>query len=151
MPQKTDNRTNGGRFEQELARKLADAGFWVHVLQQNKAGQPADIIVASRDYHTLIDAKVISTAEGFPLRRVEENQRYAMKRFAERTGQMCWFAVRLPDGEIHMLSSRFVFDMIRHKFSSIEEEFIRKYTLGINEWLKKYNGRNTLQDEDNDF
>lgn len=150
MPQKTDNRSVGGRFEQELAQKLAGAGFWVHVLQQNKSGQPADIIAAKGNYFTLIDAKLRSVKGGFPLRRVEENQRYAMKRFAERTGQICWFAVRLPDGEIHMLSSLFVFDMIRHKFSSIEEEFIRKYTLGINEWLKKYNGRNTLQDEDND-
>ena len=49
MKNKTDNRSVGGRFEQELARKLADAGFWVHVLQQNKAGQPADIIVAFDD------------------------------------------------------------------------------------------------------
>ena len=41
---KTDNRSNGGRFEQRLSKILSKAGFWVHVMQQNKAGQPADIV-----------------------------------------------------------------------------------------------------------
>ena len=81
MPEKNDNRTIGGRFEQEFAEMLGNAGFWAHVLQQNKAGQPADIIASKGSYTTLIDAKVVSGNKGFPLYRVEDNQRTAMTLF----------------------------------------------------------------------
>ena len=53
----TDNRTTGNRFEQELSDILAEHGFWVHVMQQNKAGQPADIVAMRGRFHTLIDCK----------------------------------------------------------------------------------------------
>ena len=39
-----NNKTSGNRFEQDFANLLAEHGFWAHVMQQNKAGQPADII-----------------------------------------------------------------------------------------------------------
>ena len=101
----TSNKSIGNQFEQDLARLLADAGFWVHVLQQNKAGQPADLIVAKGRYATLIDCKVISTEKGFPLSRVEENQKLSMASFCKRTGTPCWFAFRLPDGDIQFMSA----------------------------------------------
>lgn len=87
---------------------LANAGFWVHVVQQNKAGQPADLIVAKGRYTTLIDCKVISTDAGFPLSRVEENQKLSMASFYKHTGTPCWFAFRLPDGDIRFLSTESV-------------------------------------------
>lgn len=106
--QKTDNRTIGGQFEQVLANKLFEAGFWCHVMQQNKSGQPADLVAAKGKYHTLIDAKVISENElktkGFPFSRIEENQRSAMLMFAMRCGEDCWFAIQLPDENIYMHS-----------------------------------------------
>ena len=87
--QKTDNRSNGGRFEQEMSALLADHGFWVHVLQQNKAGQPADIIAIRGRFHTLIDCKVISDDKGFSFDRVEENQKYAMRMFHRKCCDPC--------------------------------------------------------------
>ena len=83
---KTDNRTIGGKFEQDLSHILAENGFWVHVMQQNKAGQPADLIAVKGRYHTLIDCKVISDENGFPFERVEENQKYAMYWWMRRLG-----------------------------------------------------------------
>lgn len=103
MP-KTDNRSSGSRFEQELSHMLSENGFWVHVLQQNKAGQPADIIAVKGKYHTLIDCKVISDDKGFPFDRVEENQKYAMRMFQRKCGELCYFALKLPDDSIHMIS-----------------------------------------------
>ena len=39
------NKKLGNKFENEFADILADEfGFWVHLLNQNKSGQPADII-----------------------------------------------------------------------------------------------------------
>ena len=104
MTTKTDNRSNGGRFEQELSHKLAEAGFWVHVLQQNRSGQPADIIAIKGQFHTLIDCKVISDAKGFPFERIEENQRMAMKTFQQKCGELCYFALKLPDESVWMIS-----------------------------------------------
>lgn len=100
----TDNRTNGGKFEQELSHQLAEAGFWVHVLQQNKSGQPADIIAVKGKFHTLIDCKVISDNNGFPFERVEENQKFAMRMFQRKCGELCYFALKLPDSSVRLVS-----------------------------------------------
>lgn len=98
------NKTSGNRFEQEFAEFLSRRGYWAHVMQQNKNGQPADIIAVKGKYHTLIDCKEVSTSKGFVLTRAEENQRLAMRRFLERGGEICWFAVKYPDGTIRMIS-----------------------------------------------
>lgn len=132
---KTDNRSNGGRFEQEMSKRLADAGFWCHVLQQNKAGQPADIIAVKGALHTLIDCKVISDDRGFPLKRIEENQRHAMAAFSRKAKENCWFAMRLPDGSVWMVSfSRLMLAEAHGKKRITENEIREKWPL--DEWLK---------------
>ena len=98
------NKSSGNRFEQEFAEFLDRHGFWCHVLQQNKSGQPADIIAIRDDYHCLIDCKEVSTNRGFVLTRAEENQRMAMKKFADRGNHIGWFAVKYPDGTVRMIS-----------------------------------------------
>lgn len=102
--EKTDNRSTGGRFEQELSHILADNGFWVHVMQQNKAGQPADLVAVKGKFHTLIDCKVISDDKGFPFERVEENQKFAMRMFQRKAYELCYFALKLPDDTIWLIS-----------------------------------------------
>ena len=138
MTQRTSNKSNGNRFEQELAERLSSYGVWVHVLQQNKAGQPADLIVCKGLYATLIDCKVISNDRGFPLRRVEENQRYAMHRFTETTGRMCWFAMKLPDESVHFLSSMAVFTLFYGSEKSISEADIRRYSIPLQKWIDNF-------------
>lgn len=98
------NKSSGNRFEQEFAEFLDRHGFWCHVMQQNKSGQPADIIAVKGDYHCLIDCKEVSTEKGFALSRAEENQRLAMRKFDDRGGEVGWFAVKYPDGVIRMIS-----------------------------------------------
>ena len=100
---KTDNRTTGGKFEQELSHILADDGFWVHVFQQNKAGQPADIIAIKGKFHTLIDCKVCENGF-FSFDRMEENQKYAMRMFTRKCNELCYFALKLPDNSIRIVS-----------------------------------------------
>ena len=98
------NKSSGNRFEQEFAEFLDQEGFWCHVLQQNKSGQPADIIAVKGNFHFLIDCKEVSTNRGFVLSRAEENQRLAMKKFADRGNHIGWFAVKYPDGTVRMIS-----------------------------------------------
>ena len=133
---KTDNRTNGGRFEQELSHILAENGFWVHVMQQNKAGQPADIIAVKGRYHTLIDCKLISDDKGFPFSRIEDNQKYAMRTFMKKCREACWFALKLPDGSIWMVTEGKLQTLKYHGNSKITDSEIRKQTWPLEKWLR---------------
>ena len=136
MAEKTDNRSNGNRFEQELSHILAGNGFWVHVLQQNKAGQPADIIAVKGKFHTLIDCKVISDDKGFPFDRIEENQSLAMSMFTRKANELCYFALKLPDGDVHLVSlSRLMTFKHRGKKRLTEKE-IRTETWSLEKWLE---------------
>lgn len=132
MAQKTDNRSVGGRFEQEFAEFLDKHGFWCHVMQQNKAGQPADIIAVKGDFHCLIDCKEVSTKKGFVLSRVEENQRLAMQKFLSRGNHGGWFAVKYPEAGVRMISMdsiltaeangmKAISDVVAGQFASAEE------------------------------
>lgn len=97
-----NNKTLGNNFEQELCEKLSEYGFWVHCLNMNKAGQPADILAVKNRLAYLIDAKVCSS-KGFALSRVEENQELAMTLWHERGNGQGWFALKVPTGDVYML------------------------------------------------
>ena len=97
-----NNKKLGYNFEAELCKKLSEYGFWVHCLNMNKAGQPADIIAVRNKIAYLIDAKVCSN-KGFALSRVEENQELAMTLWNERGNGQGWFALKVPTGEIYMI------------------------------------------------
>ena len=135
MTPKTDNRTTGGRFEQELSHILADNGFWVHVMQQNKAGQPADIIALRGRFHTLIDCKVCDNGF-FAFERIEDNQRSAMKMFFRKAGELSYFALKLPDGSIRMVSLERCETIKNRGKSRISAEDMQKETWNLDSWLE---------------
>ena len=134
MTQKTDNRSTGNRFEQELSHLLAEDGFWVHVFQQNKSGQPADIIAVKGKFHTLIDCKICDSGY-FSFERIEENQRMAMSSFTRKSNELCYFALKLPDGSIRMVSlSRLVTIMGRGRKRLAEKDMPTETWL-LEDWL----------------
>ena len=135
MPEKTDNRTQGGKFEQELSHLLAGRGFWVHVMQQNRSGQPADIIAVKGRYHTLIDCKVVSDDGGFPFERVEDNQKLAMRMFQRKCCELCYFAIRLPDDEIRMVSLERLETLKSRGLKRISDKALRTQTWSLEKWL----------------
>ena len=134
---KTDNRTTGGRFEQELSHLLAEHGFWVHVMQQNKAGQPADLIAVRKSFHTLIDCKVVSDDKGFSFDRVEENQKYAMRTFQKKALELCYFAIKLPDGTIWMIPMERIEVLKGRGKRRLTDNDIRTQTCPIERWMEK--------------
>ena len=131
----TDNRTTGNRFEQELSDILAEHGFWVHVMQQNKAGQPADIVAMRGRFHTLIDCKVCENGF-FSFDRIEENQKLAMKMFFRKAGELCYFALKLPDGEIRMISLERCETIRNRGKKRISEEDMKTETWHLDSWLE---------------
>lgn len=133
--QKTDNRTLGGKFEQELSHVLADHGFWVHVMQQNKAGQPADIIALKGKFHTLIDCKLVSDDNGFPFDRMEDNQKFAMRMFQRKCGELCYFAIQLPDDSVWMVSLERLETLKGRGKKRLLDKEIRTQTWSLEKWL----------------
>lgn len=135
---KTDNRTTGGKFEQELSHMLAEHGFWCHVMQQNKAGQPADIIAVKGKFHTLIDCKVCDQGY-FSFDRIEENQRSAMRTFFRKAGELSYFALKLPDESIRLVSLERAETIRNRGKNRISAEDMTKETWNIEDWLDSSN------------
>lgn len=51
------NKSAGTQFEREFAARLAAEGFWVHRFQDNKNGQPCDVIAARNGKRTCLTVR----------------------------------------------------------------------------------------------
>jgi len=136
MAQKMDNRSVGGRFEQELCEILGEHGFWAHNMQQNKAGQPSDIIAVKGKFHTLIDCKHIAGNDGFPFEQVRENQKFAMRMFQRRGGELGYFALKLPDDTIWLVSLERIETLKGRGKKKLTDHEIRTQTWSLEKWLE---------------
>ena len=128
------NKKLGNDFEKELSEILYDAGYWVHLLNQNKNGQPADIIAAKNGNAYLIDAKVCSY-EVFPFRRIEENQRLAMNTWIECGNIEPYFALKCRN-EIYMVSYEFIRELAKQGKKRLNLEDMNKYGVRLATWLR---------------
>ena len=129
-----NNKNLGSRFETDLCEILSAHGFWVHLLNANKAGQPADIIAVRNKVSYLIDAKVCSDNK-FPLSRVEENQDMAMDLWNECGNGLGWFALK-TDAGIYMLS-HYCIKAYSERQSSLSAKEIVELGLPLERWAKK--------------
>ena len=131
----TSNKKLGNDFEQELCEKLSEYGFWVHPLNMNRAGQPADIIAVKNKEAYLIDAKVCSS-RGFALSRVEDNQELAMSLWSEYGNGQAWFALQIPTGEIYMIPHIWMLSLKRKK-ASLSFTEIQEIGISLGKWVSK--------------
>ena len=129
------NKKIGNDFEIELCELLAQYGFWVHCLNMNKAGQPADILAVKNKIAYLIDAKVCSN-KGFALSRVEENQELAMTLWEECGNGQGWFALKVPTGEIYMLP-HICIQAYKNRQSSLSFNEIHELGKPLGKWVTK--------------
>ena len=128
------NKKLGNDFEKELSEILYDAGYWVHLLNQNKNGQPADIIAVKNGKAFLIDAKVC-TYEVFPFRRIEDNQQLAMDMWTECGNTAQYFALKARN-EIYMVSWNSIKDLIKKGKKQLNFEDMNKYGTRLATWLR---------------
>ncbi len=127
------NKKLGNDFESEFSEILANHGFWVHLLTQNSAGQPADVIAVKNGKAYLIDCKHCAK-DKFPLSRIEENQDLAMQLWKECGNDYGWFALAL-NGEVYMLSHAYLKVVSREKSTVTSTEIITN-GFGLNEWVE---------------
>ena len=72
------NKSEGSNYELYIAKKSYDMGFFAHLLQGSKAGQPFDLVIARNEKAAFIDCKVCHE-RNFPLKRIEPNQHSAFQ------------------------------------------------------------------------
>ena len=130
------NKKLGNQFETELCEILSMYGFWCHNMAANAAGQPADVIAVRNGQAYLIDCKVCSTARGFDLSRVEENQELAMSLWHECGNHQGWFAIKLPNSEIFMVP-HIVIKAWTHGHAYMSPTEIFEVGKPIEKWVKK--------------
>jgi archaeal holliday junction resolvase (hjc) len=125
----------GNQFEKEFCNILYCYGFWCHNLAQNAAGQPADVIAVKNGHAHLIDCKVCSH-DKFPLSRIEENQRFAMRMWRDRGRSLGWFALKTTYG-IYMIDS----DLLTTEFPethTLNMDDIRQRGKSLARWLEEW-------------
>jgi Holliday junction resolvase len=125
------NKKMGNSFERELCDILASHGFWCHNLAQNQSGQPADVIAVRNMKPYLIDCKVCKN-DRFPLSRIEENQKNAMKLWRKCGNGNGWFAMKISTG-IYMVS---FLQLEAHKFKSLSKWDIATVGVPLERWCE---------------
>lgn len=133
---KTSNKINGSRFETRIAQILSKHGFWVHLLAQNAAGQPADIIAVKNGKAYLIDCKL---CEGnyFDLRRIELNQELSMTKWRECKNGEGLFCISF-NNKIYMINLP---DLLNADSSRITEFYCGLAGGTLESWLKYVDNR----------
>lgn len=128
------NKKLGNDFESEFCEILAQHGFWVHNMQQNASGQPADVIASRNRVPRLVDCKVCSNNQ-FSLSRVEENQIMAMERWYKTGNGQGWFALKLTDGSVWMLTLGDM-KLASKLYGYLTENRIRENGVPLKEWIE---------------
>lgn len=67
------NKSSGNAFEHDLAQYMSRRGWWAHIFQDNRNGQPFDIVLAKEGKTQVGDCKVCED-DVFRLSRMEPNQ-----------------------------------------------------------------------------
>lgn len=134
------NKSTGTKFEREFAGILAENWFWVHLFQDNKNGQPCDV-VAARDGHAyLFDCKDCQE-KVFALSRIEENQYNAMRLFDVTGNGKGMFAMRFPEDGIYLVPYDRLHELQEAGFKRINASICRTQGIGLEDWLEQFEKR----------
>lgn len=128
------NKSIGTQFENEFADILAENRFWVHNFQDNKNGQPCDVIASKNGKSFLFDCKDCET-KFFRLSRMEENQLSAMALFEMYGNEPGMFAIRFPTTHIYLMNFRKMKEMRDTGFKRIDETICKALGVRLEEWL----------------
>ena len=126
------NKKLGNQFETEFCELLAEHGFWVHLLSQNAAGQPADVIAVKEGEAYLIDCKVCSQGK-FTFNRIEENQELAMELWNECGNGYGLFALKF-DTRVYLVDRESLRNCSHH-YPAMTVELADVYGESLEKWL----------------
>lgn len=128
------NKATGTRFEKEFAETLAKHWFWVHLFQDNRNGQPCDIVAAKGGHTYLFDCKNCEE-DFFLLSRMEENQYNAMRLFDMTGNGKGMLAIRFPDGGIYLVRYDKARELQDAGFKRVNSTVCRTQGVSLGQWL----------------
>lgn len=131
------NKSVGTQFENEFADILAENRFWVHIFQDNKNGQPCDVIASKNGNSFLFDCKDCQT-KFFQLSRMEENQLNSMTLFEMYGNEPGMFAIQFPSTHIYLMNYRKMKEMQDAGFKRIDETICKARGVRLEEWLMSW-------------
>lgn len=133
-----NNKKTGTKFERAFADILARNWFWIHLFQDNKNGQPCDMIAARNGHTYLFDCKNCDR-DCFLLNRMEENQYNAMHLFELTGNSRGKFAIRFADEEIYLIDYWQIKALKDRGRKSIDRTDLKLYGEDFYIWLKNRN------------
>lgn len=141
------NKAAGTKFEKEFSEILASHWFWVHLFQDNKNGQPCDVIACRNGNAYLFDCKDCET-KFFVLNRIEENQHNAMRLFEMTGNSKGMFAVRFLEGIIYLIPYDRMSELKEAGFKRIDATVCRTQGMKLSEWLKEQDEKDGWSEDD---
>lgn len=136
-----NNKQAGTAFEKDFASILAEHGFWVHIFQDNKNGQPCDVIAARNRQAYLFDCKDCQ-GNFFDTRRVEENQYNAMRLFHLTGNNRGMFTIRFQDAPIYLVDYQVMVELRDKGIRNLDRVSIALYGRTLGSWLEEFNTGN---------
>lgn len=130
------NKSEGTIFEKEFAQILSEHGFWAHRMQDNANGQPFDVIAAKNGETLVFDCKNCS-GERFYFRRIEENQRNAMRLWQECGNPEGIFAVKYANNEIFLFSLSELEEAEKNGIRYIAGSHAKYYGSRLEDWFER--------------
>lgn len=129
------NKAAGTRFEKAFVSILAQHGFWVHPFQDNKNGQPCDVVAARNGSAYLFDCKDCQGSY-FELRRAEPNQYNAMYLFEMAGNSRGMFAIRFSNDEIYLVDYRELLTLAGRGIKRIGRDDCVAHAQSLTSWLE---------------
>jgi len=130
-----NNKKTGTDLEREFAELLAGKGFWVHMFQDNKNGQPCDVVAARNGVTYLFDCKSCEK-DYFLLSRMEENQYNAMHLFEMTGNEKGKFALRFNNQTTYLIDYALIKYLQDKGIKKIDKLDCWKYGCDIETWLR---------------
>lgn len=134
------NKKTGTKFEEEFCKLASEHGFWAHMLQGNRYGQPSDVIITKNGKSALIDCKVCESNK-FLFSRIEENQELAMSKWIKTGNNYAEFALKISIG-VRIIPFRLLCSLREAGNKQINYSQILEYSIPFEEWVVNFNGDN---------
>lgn len=135
------NKKSGTDFEKEFCQLASKAGFWAHILQDNRNGQPADIILSKDNIAVLVDCKDCER-KVFPLSRIEENQELAMRKWLNAGNEYALFALKI-ENDVRILIFKTLIILRSSGVKQLNLTQILEYSYSFESWAGAFNADNS--------
>ena len=116
----------GNQAEKEFATRMHNAGWWVHLLANNRNGQPLDVVMYKGNITWFIDIKNVANGDVFELSRIEPNQHSAFEMLMSYGSSNCAIVILFNDNVFYMLEYKMVKTLMMADIKTVTRDSLKK-------------------------